>query len=101
MCNDLCLIYGPIVSHYEHNLATDEYVELFTGAPNRVQLPVLVDFAMSTEKEKTMKLWMEKANWKLWTDYVETGIDEIDLNDNNSTTQWQTFLNLLLDASEK
>ena len=44
---------------------------------------------------------MEKANWKLWIDYVETGIGEIDLNDNNSTTQWKTFLNLLLDASEK
>ena len=98
---DLCLIYGPIVSHYEHNLATDEYVELFTGAPNRGHLPVLVDFAVSTEKLKTKKLWMEKANWKLWKDYVETGIGEIDLNDNNSTTQWKTFLNLLLDASEK
>ena len=44
---------------------------------------------------------MEKANWKLWTDYVQTGIGEIDLNDNNSTTQWKTFLNLLLDASEE
>ena len=44
---------------------------------------------------------MKKTNWKLWTDYVETGIGEIDLNDNNSTTQWKTFLNLLLDASEK
>ena len=32
---------------------------------------------------------------------VETGIGEIDLNDNNSTTQWKTFLNLLLDASEE
>ena len=82
---DLCLIYGPIISHYEHNLATDEYVELFPGAPNRSHLPILDDFAVSTEKLK--KLWMEKANWKLWTDYVETGIGNIDLNDNNSTTQ--------------
>ena len=98
---DLCLIHGPIVSHYEHNLATDEDVELFTGAPNRGHLPVLVDFAVSTEKLKTKKLWMEKANWKLWTDYVETGIGKINLIDNNSTTQWKIFLNLLLDASKK
>ena len=98
---DLCLIYGPIVNNYEHNLATDEYVELFTGAPNRGHLTVLVDFAVSTEKLKTKKLWMEKANWKLWTDYVETGIGKIDLIDNNSTTQWKTFLILLLDASKK
>ena len=37
---------------------------------------------MFTEKLKTKKLWMEKANWKLLTDYVETGIGKIDLNDN-------------------
>ena len=43
---------------------------------------------------------MERANWKLWTDYVETGIDGIDLNDNSSTAQLKIFLNLLLDASE-
>ena len=44
---------------------------------------------------------MEKANWKRWTDYVDTGVDKIDLNDNNSTTEWKTFMHLLLDASEK
>ena len=44
---------------------------------------------------------MEKANRKLWTDYVATGIDEINLDDKNSITQWKTFSNLLLDASEK
>ena len=56
---------------------------------------------MLAETLKTKKLWMEKANWKLWTDYVETGTDEIDPNDNNSSTQWKTVLNLSLDASEK
>ena len=61
----LCLIYGLIVSQYEHILTPDEYAEIFTGAPNRGHLPVLVDFAMFTEKLKTKKLWMEKANWKL------------------------------------
>ena len=62
---ELCLNYGRIISHYEHNLATGEYVELFTGAPNRGHLPVLVDFAVSIEKLKTKKLRMEKANWRL------------------------------------
>ena len=80
---DLCPIYGPIVSHYE-----------FRG-----HLPVLDDFAVFTENLKTKEMWLEKANWKLWTDFVETGI--IDRNGNNSTTLWKTFLNLLLVASEQ
>ena len=33
--------------------------------------------------------------------FFATGIDEIVLNDNNSTSQWKIFLHLLLDASEK
>ena len=45
-------IYGPIVSQYQHILTTDEYVELFTGAPNRGHLSVLVDFAVLAEKLK-------------------------------------------------
>ena len=44
---------------------------------------------------------MAEANWKLWTFYVEPGMDKIDPNDNNSTTEWKTFLSLLLCASEK
>ena len=65
---ELCLIYGPIVSHYEHNIITDEYFELFTGAHNRGQLSVLVGFAVFSENLKAKKLWMEKANWKQWAD---------------------------------
>ena len=49
---DLCLFYGRIVSQNEHNLTTDEYVELFTGAPNRGHLPVLVDFIKKVGKSK-------------------------------------------------
>ena len=37
---DLCPIHGPNDSHYNHNLATDAYAELITGAPSRRYLPV-------------------------------------------------------------
>ena len=53
---DLCLIYGPFVCQYEHNATTDEYVELFTGAPNRGHLPVLVEFAVFTEKTQNKEV---------------------------------------------
>ena len=84
---DLYPVYGPIVSHYDHSL-TDEYLEHFTGAKNGGHLPVLVDLAVFIEKLK--KVWV--ADWKLWTHYVGTGIDEIDPNCNNSTSQWKPFL---------
>ena len=53
---DLCLIYGPFVCRYKHNTTTDEYVELFTGAPNRGHLPVLVEFAVFTKKTQNKEV---------------------------------------------
>ena len=64
---ELCLISGPVVSYYQHILAADEYVELFTGAPKQGLLRVFVDFAMFSEKFRTRRLWMNKTDWKPWT----------------------------------
>ena len=52
---DLCLIYGPIVSHYEQMSILNSSLE------HRIE------HRISSENLKTKKLWMEKANWKLWT----------------------------------
>ena len=56
---DLCLIYGPMVSQNEHNLTTDENVEIFTRAPNRSHVPVLFDLQCSLEKLK-----QESCGWR-------------------------------------
>ena len=98
---DLCLIYQPRDSHHRQNLTTYVCVELFTGAPNRGHLPVLDGFGQITEKLKPKKLWVENAEWMLWSHHVETGIDEVDLNYNNSTSHWRCPLNFLFDALKK
>ena len=42
---DLCICYGPLFDRCKHSLSTDEFAELFTGAPQRGHVPVIMRWA--------------------------------------------------------
>ena len=67
---DLCFCYGPLFDRCKHSLSTDEFAELFTGAPRRGYVPVIMRLERSSTTEKTKKLWIEKADWVGWTSFV-------------------------------
>ena len=67
---DLCICYGPLFDRCKHSLSTDEFAELFTGAPRRGYVPVIMRLERSSTTEKTKKLWIEKADWVGWTSFV-------------------------------
>ena len=74
---DLCICYGPLFDRCKHSLSTDEFAELFTGAPQRGHVPVIMRLERSSTTEKTKKLWIEKADWVRWTSFVEGRIDDL------------------------
>ena len=78
---DLCLISGKI-SDQTFTLATDKEVELFTGAPNRGQIPVTVVWSRpSTTFRTKRKPRIDKANWEEWREIIETKPEIIQEND--------------------
>ena len=69
---DLCICYGNFINQYKCSLTTDEDTELFTGAPSRGHLPVLVSLVESKSGYFKEKPWIEKAMWDDWRAHLET-----------------------------
>ena len=74
---DLGICYGPLFDRCKHSLSTDEFAELFTGAPQRSHVPVIMSLERSSITEKTKKLWIEKPDWVGWTSFIEGRIDDL------------------------
>ena len=75
---DLCICYGPLFDRCKHSLSTQEFAAvLFTGAPQRGHVPVIMRLERSSIFEKTKILWIEKADWVGWTSFVEGRIDDL------------------------
>ena len=96
---DLCICYGPLFDRCKHSLSTDEFAELFTGAPRRGHVPVIMRLERSSTTEKTKKLWIEKADWVGWTSFVEGRIDDLMVVGDDPVFLWNEFKNLLHEAS--
>ena len=96
---DLCICYGPLFDRCKHSLSTDEFAELFTGAPQRGHVPVIMRLERSSTTEKTKKLWVEKADWVGWTSFVEGRIDDLMVVGDDPVFLWNEFKNLLHEAS--
>ena len=96
---DLCICYGPLFDRCIHSLSTDEFAELFTGAPQRGHVPVIMRLERSSTTEKTKKLWIEKADWVGWTSFVEGRIDDLMIVGDDPVFLWNELKNLLHEAS--
>ena len=53
----------PLFVECEHTLSPDELAELFTGAPLRDHVRVIMRLGRSSTTEITKKFWIEKADW--------------------------------------
>ena len=95
---DLCICYGPLFDRCKHYLSTDEFAELFTGAPQRGHVPVIMRLECSSITEKTKKLWIEKADWVGWTSFVEGHVTRFGkfLRIHNCTRYKQQDVNLFI-----
>ena len=96
---DLCICYGPLFDRCKHSLSTDEFAELFTGAPHRGHVPVSMRLERSSITEKTKKLWIEKADWVGWTSFIESRINDLMVVGDDPVFLWNEFKNLLHQAS--
>ena len=69
---DLCIVSGRFVTQVGFELSTDPNVELFTGAPQRGHIPLLVKCNLSrTTEEGITKTWLQKADWEAWRNALE------------------------------
>ena len=101
---DLCIVSGGIATQVGFELTTDPITELFTRAPQRGHIPLIVNCNLSrtTEEEKS-KPWLQKADWEAWQNFLEesshalieavqcrSAIDQWDsvLDDINEATRW-------------
>ena len=69
---DLCIVSGQIATQVGFELTTDPKIELFTGAPQRGHIPVIVKCNLSrTTEERNTKPWLQKAEWEAWQNVLE------------------------------
>ena len=69
---DLCIVSGRIATQVGFELTTDPNVELFTGAPQRGHIPLIVKCNLSsTTEEGKNKPWLQKADWEAWQNVLE------------------------------
>ena len=69
---DLCIVSGRIATQVGFELTTDPNVELFTGAPQRGHIPLIVKCNLSrTTEEGNTKPWLQKADWEAWQNVLE------------------------------
>ena len=69
---DLCIVSGRIATQVGFELTTDPNVELFTGAPQRGHIPLIVKCNLSRTREKAnTKPWLQKADWEAWQNVLE------------------------------
>ena len=61
---DLSICYGPLFDRCKHSLSSgvEFFAELFTGAPVRGYVPVIMRLRRSSHTEKSKKLWIEKTD---------------------------------------
>ena len=69
---DLCIVSGRICTQVGFELTTDPNIELFTGAPQRGHIALIVKCNLSrTTEEENTKPWLQKADWEAWQNVLE------------------------------
>ena len=69
---DLLIVSGRNATQVGFELTTDPNVELFTAAPQRGHIPLIVkcNLSRSTEEGNT-EPWLQKADWEAWQNVLE------------------------------
>ena len=80
-------------------MSTDEFAELFTGAPLRGHIPLIMRLERGKNTEKTKILWIEKIDWVGRPSFIDGRIDGLMIVEDDPVFLWNEFKNLLLEAS--
>ena len=69
---DLSIVIGRIATQVGFEVTTDPNVELFTGAPQRGHIFLIMKRNLSrTREEGNTKPWLQKADWEAWQNVLE------------------------------
>ena len=69
---DLCIVSGQIATQVGFELTTDPNVDLFTRAPQRGHIFLIVKSNLSsTTEEGNTKPWLQEADWEAWQNVLE------------------------------
>ena len=98
---DLFIFSGKMTQHTFFELSCNYDVELFTGAPRRGHVPVLLDISpLEYSKVVNSRLWLEKADWTSWTNTLEDlSKDIMEIDDCNEI--WSRIKQSISEASDK
>ena len=97
---DLCIVKGRITTQVGFELTTDPNIELFTGATQRGQIPLIVKCNLSrTKEEENINSWLQKEDREAWQNVLEesshASIEAVQCP--NAIDQWAS---VLLDITE-
>ena len=73
---------------------------MFTGAPLRGHVPVIMRLESRTNTEKTMKLWIEKTDWAKGSSFIEGRIVDLIVDEDDPLIFWNEFKSLLLEVAD-
>ena len=102
---DLLILTDSITS-WIFSLYTDTEIELFTGYPNRGQIPVHVNFEIPTRSNnRETKVHLENEDWDRWREALEEETSEwtdpANPIYNNPDETWLTVSNLLEEVNQQ
>ena len=103
---DLMIVSNNITSKVQ-SCVTDEQIELFSGAPMRGHVPLILEVKSnrsSTETPVTEKLDISAVNWEMWTTDLERKLEsdksEI-IRYKNPQRLWDYFVSAINETTEK
>ena len=101
---DLNIISNSIAESVD-NCVTDDYVELFSGAPTRGHVPVITELLTtrdSTDQAVIEKLDLSKMQWENWTQTIENKLTEIsDIGlETNPYKVWEQLDQIITEATD-
>ena len=68
---DLCIVSGRNATQGVFELTTDPNIEIFTGAPERGHIHLIVKCNRSRTTGEIFKPWLQKADWEAWQNVLE------------------------------
>ena len=101
---DFCIISNSIADSV-NSCITDDYVELYSGAPKRGHVPVITELlsTISTRaKPYCEKLDIKSINWKCWSESIESDIDQNLINiesEENPYALWNMLNGIITKAT--
>ena len=98
---DFCILQSRINNYNNISLITDDETELFTGAPLRGHVPVIVILHRNVKRIQTItKPWFEKCDWENWSQALEALTESVQFKGDIHRT-WDTIKEAIQTATRE